>query len=115
MNLDLMLGIRSHITIGSHVPGKLKLKFGLGVIKNPKVIDYVKVNGFGPPKGQDMPGVKKTRFNPLTRCMTMEYDKEVIEPKLLHRLFVSKSEEEFETIATQLANTCEFDLAGFCQ
>ena len=115
MNLDLMLGIRSHIRIGSHVPGKLKLKFGMGVIANPKVIEYVKVNGFGPPKGQGMPGVKKTSFNPLTRCMTMVYDKEVIEPETLHRLFISQTAEEFETIATQLADTCDFDLAGFCQ
>ena len=114
MDLDLMLGIRGHIQIGSHVPGKLKLKFGLGVIRNPKVIDYVKLNGFGPPKGQDMPGVKKTSFNLLTRCMTMLYDKDVIEPETLHRLFISESEEEFEAIANELADTCEFDLAGFC-
>lgn len=114
MDLDLMLGIRSHIQIGNHVPGRLRLKFGLGVIKNPKVIRYVKVNGFGPPKGQDMPGVKKTSFNPLTRSLIMEYDKEVIEPETLHKLFISESEEEFEAIANELANTCEFDLAGFC-
>lgn len=115
MDLDLMLGIRRHITVGSHVPGKLRLKFGLGVIGNPKVIKYVKANGFGPPKGQDMPGVKKTSFNPLTRSMTMEYDKGIIEPETLHRLFVSESEEEFKAIANELADTCEFDLAGFCQ
>ncbi len=115
MDFDLMLGIRSHIRIGSHVPGRLKLKFGLGVIANPKVMEYVRVNGFGPPVGREMPGVKRTRFNPLTRCMIMEYDRNVIEPELLHRLFISESEEEFEAIANQLADICEFDLAGFCQ
>jgi hypothetical protein len=115
MDLDLILGIRSHIRIGSHVPGTLKFKFGLAVMGNSKVLDYVRVNGFGPPKGQDMPGVRQTRFNPLTRCMTMVYDKDVINPELLHRLFISKSEEEFEAIAKQLAEICAFDLVGFCQ
>lgn len=115
MDLDLMLGLRSHIHIGSHVPGRLKLKFGLGVIGNPKIIEYVKVNGFGPPKGQHMPGVKKTSFNPLTRCMTMVYDKDVIEPEMLHKLFICENETEFEALANELAETCDFDLAGFCQ
>lgn len=114
MDLDLMLGIRSHIQVGSHVPGKLKLKFGMGAIGNPKVIRYVKANGFGPPKGQDMPGVRKTTFNPITRCMTMVYDKDIIKPETLHRLFISESAEEFEAIANELADTCEFDLTGFC-
>ncbi len=114
MDLDLLLGLQRHIHIGSHTPGKLKLKFDMSVIGNPKVVEYVKTNGFGPPKGQDMPGVQKTHFNPLTRSMTMIYDTDVIEPELLHRLFISESAEEFETIASQLADTCEFDLADFC-
>lgn len=113
MDLDLMLGLRSHITVGSHTPGRLRLKFDLGVIGNPKVIRYVKVNGFGPPKGQDMPGITKTSFNPLTRSMTMLYDQSVIEPELLHRLFTCESAEEFQTIAEELAQTVDFDLTTF--
>lgn len=113
MDLDLMLGLRSHITVGSHIPGKLKLKFDLGVIKNPKVIQYVKVNGFGPPKGQDMPGITKTSFNPLTRSMVMDYDDEIIEPELLHRLFTCESAEEFQETAIVLADTVQFELANF--
>ena len=113
MDLELMLGLRSHIHIGSHTPGKLKLKIGMGVIGNPKVIEYVKVNGFGPPKNQDMPGITKTRFNPLTRSMTVLYDKDMIEPELLHRLFISRSAEEFEAVAAQLADTVDYDLSTF--
>ncbi len=114
MDLDLLLGIRSHISIGGHTPGRLRLKFGLGVVRNEKVIEYVKVNGFGPPKGQDMPGITKTRFNPITRSMTVEYDRKVIRPELLHKLFVCKDETEFESIAQQLAETVDFDIEAFC-
>lgn len=113
MDLDLMLGLRDHITVGSHVPGRLKLKFDLGVIGNPKVIRYVKVNGFGPPKGQDMPGINRTSFNPLTRSMTMFYDAGVIEPELLHRLFTCESVSEFQKTAVELADLVDFDLSTF--
>ncbi|THB63318.1 MAG: hypothetical protein D6E12_17240 [Desulfovibrio sp.] len=113
MDFDLMLGLRKHIQVASHRPGRLKLRFGLKIIGNAKVIEYVKENGFAPPKGQDMPGVTKTRFNPLTRSMTMMYDAGVIEPELLHKLFTSNSDEEFETRAHELAQTVDFDLAVF--
>ncbi len=115
MDLHLICGLRSHIRVGSHVPGKLTLKIGLSVIADPKVIDYVKVNGFGPPRDLDMPGVKRTRFNPLTRSMTMDYDQDVIEPKLLHRLFVCRDEAEFEEVASRLADACHVDLNAFRQ
>ncbi len=113
MDIDLMLGLREHITVGSHTPGRLRLKFDLGVIGNPKVIRYVKVNGFGPPKGQDMPGITGTKFNPLTRSMTMVYDDEIIEPELLHRLFTCENAAEFREIAVELADTVDFDLSTF--
>jgi|GEM_PF-1345113 len=112
LNLDLMLGIRSHISIGSHVPGKLRLKVGIAALANPKVVEYVRVNGFGPPRGQVLPGVTRSRFNPLTRSMTMEYDRTVIEPELLHRLFSGGSDEEFEAAANRLADACDIDLAA---
>jgi len=115
MNLDLICGLRKHIRVGSHVPGKLTLKIGLSVIVDPGVVEYVKVNGFGPPKDLNMPGVKRTRFNPLTRSMTMDYDKEIIEPKLLHKLFVCENDQEFEAVAERLANACHVDLTTFCQ
>ena len=113
MDLDLICGLRSHIRVGSHVPGRLKLKIGLSVIADPRVVEYVKVNGFGPPRGLDMPGVKRTRFNPLTRSMTMDYDKEIIEPELLHRLFVCRDAAEFGEAAQRLAAACDVDLAAF--
>ncbi len=113
MDIGLMLSLRDHITVGSHTPGKLKLKFDLVVIGNPKVIKYVKTNGFGPPKGQDFPGILKTSFNPLTRSMIMLYDDGVIEPQLLHELFTCESSEEFQEIAIELADTVHFDLATF--
>ncbi len=108
-----MLGLREHITVGSHTPGRLKLKFDLSVIGNPKVIKYVKVNGFGPPKGQDMPGITGTSFNPLTRSMTMRYDDRILDPRLLHRLFTCASVEEFQETATELAELVDFDLSTF--
>jgi hypothetical protein len=114
MDLELLLELRNYISICSHTPGKLKLKFGLGVVRNPKVIRYVKVNGFGPPKGESMPGIIKTTFNPLSRSMTISYDKDVIRPELLHKLFICKNLDEFEDIAGQLASTVNFDLAAFC-
>jgi hypothetical protein len=113
MDLELMLGLRDHISVDSHVPGKLKLKFGIKVIANPKVILYVKDNGFGPPKGQDMPGVGKTSFNPLTRCMTMNYDATVLKPELLQELFTCKCEKDFQNAAQALADAAHFDLATF--
>ena len=115
MDLDLIIGLRGHLRVVSHTPGKLKLKVGLGVINNPKVIEYVKVNGFGPPKGQKTPGVRKTSFNPFTRSMTMQYDKTVIQPELLHRLFTSESADDVRRTAVTLAETVNFDLAGLCQ
>jgi hypothetical protein len=113
MDLDLMLGLRDHITVGNHTPGRLKLKFDLGVIGNPRVIRYVRTNGFGPPRGQDMPGINKTSFNPLTRSMVMDYDDTVIAPETLHRLFTCESVDEFRETAIALADACNFDLATF--
>ncbi|WP_207263880.1 hypothetical protein [Desulfovibrio sp. Huiquan2017] len=107
-NLDLLLGIRSHIGIGSPVSGRLKT--GLVALADPKAVEYVRVNGFGPPRGEFFPGVKRTRFNPLPRSMAMEYDRIVIEPELPHRLFSGGSDEEFEASANRLADACDIDL-----
>ncbi|MEF2232138.1 MAG: hypothetical protein V3571_14495 [Pseudodesulfovibrio sp.] len=113
MDLDLLCGLRSHIRVGSHVPGRLTLKIGLSVIADPRVVEYVRMNGFGPPRDLAVPGVKRTRFNPLTRSMTMDYDQAVIEPELLHRLFVCRDAAGFEEAAGRLAAACGVDLAAF--
>ncbi|SKA71322.1 hypothetical protein SAMN02745704_00118 [Paucidesulfovibrio gracilis DSM 16080] len=113
MDLDLMLGLREHIRVTDHVPGKLTLRFGLGVIANPRVIRYVKENGFAPPKGCDMPGIGKTTFHALTRSMVLQYDRDVIMPELLHRLFTCENAVEFKSTAQELAATVHFDLTTF--
>ncbi|NDV28560.1 hypothetical protein [Desulfovibrio sp. JC010] len=113
MDLELMLGLRDHINIEKHTPGSLKLKFGMELIVNPKVVKYVKVNGFGPPKGEEMPGMTGTRFNPLTRCMTISYDEEILKPELLQKLFTCECEDEFQHAAQELADAAHFDLATF--
>ena len=68
MDLELMLGLRDHINIKKYTPGNLKLKFGMELIVNPKVVKYVKVNGYGPHKGQDMPGMSGTRRTSIPSC-----------------------------------------------
>lgn len=110
MNMELLVNLRRYISIGSHTPGKLKLKIGFGAIRNPKVVEYVKVNGFAPPKGNTLPGLKKTQFNPLTRSMIMTYNKNIIEPKLLHKLFSSKNAGEFTATAAELAESVGVDI-----
>ncbi|MUM76654.1 hypothetical protein GKC30_03290 [Pseudodesulfovibrio sp. F-1] len=113
MSLDLVYGLRDHVRVGSHVPGRLTLKIGLGVIADPRVIEYVRVNGFGPPAELSVPAVRRTRFNPLTRSMVMEYDRQIIEPELLHRLFVCEGEDEFGSVAASLAEACGVDIERF--
>lgn len=113
MDLNLLLDLKKYISISGHTPGRLKLKLGIGAVRNPKVIEYVKVNGFAPPRGQKMNGIRKTSFNPITRSMLIEYDRDIIRPETLHKLFICEDSVEFDNLARQLASAADFDLENF--
>lgn len=97
--IDEILKLRQWVQIGHHIPGRIRLKYSHGILsalaqfKSDEVIATLeKVKAF-----------KSHKLNLATGSLLIEYDAQLIEPKLLDALF-SDSEAEARDACDQLSN-----------
>ncbi|MDD4732071.1 MAG: hypothetical protein PHX58_09075 [Desulfovibrio sp.] len=99
MDFNLLMPLRRHLTVAHHVPGRIRIKFGLGLLADPqagKLMDEA--------RKQDLPpAVRSTRLNPLGRSVVIEYDPETLPPAQLAELLTTKDAERFTTLARELS------------
>jgi len=102
MDFQLLMELRQYLTIKHHVPGRIRIKFAVKLLADPRAKRLKEEAGDTPP-----PCIKSTKLNLFTRNVIIEYDPEVIEPEKLHEALTTSNEErfnelvaEFETIMT---------------
>lgn len=100
--IDEVLKIRRWVTIGHHIPGRIRLKYKHGIFAS-----FAKFNSadLEAALGQ-VPFVESYKLNESTGSLLLEYDPSVVQPQLLDTLF-SESVDEVQAACQQLASLFE--------
>ncbi|WP_027179989.1 HMA2 domain-containing protein [Maridesulfovibrio bastinii] len=100
MNFKILMELRRYLNVAHHVPGRIRLKFSLDVLKDPEALKLMKEFEDSPrPKA-----VRQARVNKMARSVVIEYDRNVIDPEMLDEVLKTKNAARFETLAAELEN-----------
>lgn len=73
-----LLRLRAELAIVHHIPGRIRLRLG------PGVLDWAQAEGLGPDQAAHwlgaLPGVKGARINAAAASLVIEYDPRRLEP-----------------------------------
>ena len=88
-HVDMALKLRTWVVIGHHIPGRVRLKYKMGIVAH--LAKY---------KLQDIehalaaiPAFKNYKLNSVTGSILIEYDPVVIQPQLIDRLFAGSDQQ----------------------
>lgn len=98
MTKEDFLELREMLSIAHHVPGRLRIKFDLRILKHPAFELFMSLEE----KYKDN-GILKTRINPLARSLVLEYDPKRIKPLLWEDFFGSNDEEYVIELSQNIA------------
>jgi len=98
MDFNILMDLRQHLTIKHHVAGRIRIKFGLKLLADPRAQALKEeTDGKTPP-----PCIKDTKVNLFTRTVIIEYDPELVEPEKLHEALTTEDEARFRELAAEL-------------
>ncbi|WP_419785974.1 HMA2 domain-containing protein [Pseudodesulfovibrio sp.] len=98
MHFSDLMSLRKYLTIQHHVPGRIRIKFGLALLADPRAKAVREAS-----EGRSKPAcIHDVRINKLTRNIIIEYDPTVIDPKKLHEALTTLDEERFNQLAAEL-------------
>lgn len=96
MDFATIASLRKYLSIKHSLPGRIRIKFALGIMKDPEALKLAQ----SPP---EMPAaVTDTNLNIFSRTLLIEYDAEQIPPALLEELIVTESDTRAEEIVEEL-------------
>lgn len=99
--IDKALKLRKWVSIGHHIPGRIRLKYKLGIVAQLASLRSNEVEGVL----DSIPAFKNYKLNKATGSIVIEYDASVIEPNAINALFsenASQAEQACYQIAEQL-------------
>lgn len=97
MDFQTLMALRKHLTIKHHVPGRIRIKFGLKLLADPRAQALKEEKqGAAPP-----PWIKETKVNMFTRTVVVEYDPDVVKPEKLHEALITEDEARFNELAAE--------------
>lgn len=78
-----VLKLRSWVQVAHHIPGRIRLKYKLGIIAH-----LARFNSDDIAKAlDDIPAFRNYKLNRSTGSILIEYDPQVVQPALLEQLF----------------------------
>lgn len=96
MDFSTIAMLRKYLTIKHSLPGRIRIKFSLGIMKDPEAMKLAQ----SPP---DMPdAVKETKVNVFARTLLLEYDAELVPPALLEELIITEDDDRAAEIVEEL-------------
>ncbi len=98
MDFRIVMDLRKYLTIKHHVPGRIRLKFGMKLLADPRARELKEETSDKTPP----PCIKDTKLNLLARTVIIDYDPEVLEPEKLHEALTTTDEKRFKELATEL-------------
>lgn len=94
MDTTLLSRLRPHVTLAHHLPGRLRLRAGIGLAASGLT---------GALEGlRTTPGVDRVTVSPATGSVLVEYDPASLSPALIQGLFEARSADEFRRVALAL-------------
>ena len=101
-----LLALREHVHLVHHVPGRLRLRIGAGLLAGVDTSERERAADFL----KDLPGIADVRVNPLAASVVVKYDAAAIAPSAWERLLVGERDEVLALVrelvpATLLDNT----------
>ena len=98
MDFNTLMDLRGYLTIQHHVPGRIRLKFGIKLLADPRARSLKEEVG-----GETLPpSIRNTKLNMFTRNVIIEYDPEIIVPETLHEALTTDDEARFQELAAEL-------------
>ena len=97
MDFNLLMSLRQYLTIKHHVPGRIRIKFGLKMLADPRVqtLKTEMVDKKTPSC------IKEIKLNMFTRSLIIEYDPGIVEPEKLQEALTTKDEARFQELAAE--------------
>lgn len=101
MDFNLLMDLRRYLTVAHHVPGRIRVKFSLKLLSDPRAGEAMRQAG----TKELPPAIRSMRTNPLGRSVVIEYDPDVLNPDKLAELLTTGDGERFEALAEELRET----------
>lgn len=99
MDFETIASLRKYLTVKHSLPGRIRIKFSLGIMKDPEALKLAQ----SPP---DMPdAVTKVDLNIFSRTLLLEYDPERIDPALLEELINTDDDSRASEIVEMVHQT----------
>ncbi|WP_083627130.1 HMA2 domain-containing protein [Vibrio ponticus] len=99
-HVDTALKLRKWVVIGHHIPGRVRLKYKVGIVAH---LAKYKVQDIEHALAS-IPAFKNYKLNSVTGSILLEYDPTVIQPLLIDVLF-SGTEQEAEQACYDIAKS----------
>ncbi|WP_084659652.1 HMA2 domain-containing protein [Vibrio sonorensis] len=97
-HVDKALSLRKWVQVGHHIPGRVRLKYTLGIVAH---LARFRSNDIEQTLAS-IPAFKHYKLNPATGSVLIEYDEKTISPAWIDALF-SGSESEAEQACYAIA------------
>ena len=100
--IDMALKLRRMVTIAHHIPGRIRLKYKLGILAHLARFNAQEIeDGLA-----SVPAFKSYRLNHATNSILIEYDASVVPPVVINALF-SEVDAEAENACVALGQLVE--------
>ena len=99
--LDKALKLRKWVKVGHHIPGRIRLKYKLGIVAQLATYRSDEIEQ----SLTDFPALKQYKINKSTGSIVIEYDAELLNPASVDDLFSASDgvvEQAFHAITKQL-------------
>ncbi|HKI81525.1 MAG TPA: hypothetical protein VKA04_07740 [Pseudodesulfovibrio sp.] len=97
MDFNTLMELRRHLAIQHHVPGRIRIKFSLKLLADPRAQTL-----WNEKDSRTQPSwVRNTKVNMFTRNVIIEYDPQVVQPEKLHEALVTEDEARFSELAAE--------------
>ncbi len=106
-NIETALKLRRWVSIGHHIPGRIRLKYKFGLLAHFTKFSTSEIDQ----AIQKIPALKNYKLNSVTGSLVIEYDVKQIKPQQIEALF-SESEHEAKQAYYALSDSLDIDGAN---
>lgn len=96
MDFGTIATLRQYLSIKHSLPGRIRIKFSMGIMKDPEALKLAQ-------SPLEMPeAVKDAKLNLFARTLLLEYDADRVPPALLEELVTTEDDGRAEEIVQEL-------------
>lgn len=106
MDTHILLELRNYLSLAHHVPGRMRIKFSPAIVTSPVIQraaawwqEQSRNNGTNPK------GLVNYRLNIGSRSLVIEYDRKIIDHKVLDEIFSTQDQQRMGVLINQLAES----------